>query len=134
MENVHETRYVQAEGQRRLVRCFDPVTGDVVASWPGDLSGGVDRRLLHRGEIRAGPTGGLPLAHRWQPLRDATGYRLTSRLRHRSQDTQSGRDQDAVPAGGARAVRAALARRSIGAKLACSCESAARFRPMSACW
>jgi hypothetical protein len=47
---------------------------------------------------------------------------------------QSGRDQDAVPADIAGAARAALARRSSGAKLACSCESVARFRPMSACW
>jgi hypothetical protein len=50
MENVNETWYVQVEGQRRLVRCFDPVTEDVVASWPGDLTGDTDRRLLHRGE------------------------------------------------------------------------------------
>jgi hypothetical protein len=60
MENVHETRYVQAEGQRRLVRCFDPVTGDIVASWPGDLSGGVDRRLLHRGEYEPDPPEDFP--------------------------------------------------------------------------
>jgi hypothetical protein len=50
MENVSETRYVLVEGQRRLVRCFDSATGDVVASWPGDLTGDTDRRLLHPGE------------------------------------------------------------------------------------
>ena len=60
MENVSETRYVQAEGQRRRVRCFDPVTEDVVASWPGDLTGGTDRRLLHRGEYEPDPPEDFP--------------------------------------------------------------------------
>jgi hypothetical protein len=60
MENVNETRYVQAEGQRRLVQCFDPVTEDVVASWPGDLTGGTDRRLLHRREYEPDPPEGFP--------------------------------------------------------------------------
>ena len=60
MENVNEAWYVQAEGQRLLVRCFDPVTQDVIASWPGDLSGGVDRRLLHRAEYEPDPPEDFP--------------------------------------------------------------------------
>ena len=81
MENVNEAWYVQAEGQRLLVRCFDPVTQDVIASWPGDLSGGVDRRLLHRAEYEPDPPRGLPLANRWQPLHNATNHRLIPRPR-----------------------------------------------------
>jgi hypothetical protein len=60
MEHVGETRYVVAGGQRRLVQCFDPVTEDVVASWPGDPTGGSGRRLLHRGEYEPDPPEDFP--------------------------------------------------------------------------
>jgi hypothetical protein len=61
MENVNETRYVQAAGQRRLVLCFDPVTEDVVAAWPTRMDGGPgDRRLLHRAEYEPDPPEGFP--------------------------------------------------------------------------
>ena len=60
MENVSETRYVLVEGQRRLVRCFDSATGDVMASWPGDLTGDTDRRLLHPGEYEPDPPEDFP--------------------------------------------------------------------------
>jgi hypothetical protein len=60
METVSETRYVLAGGQRRLVRCFDPETEDVVASWPGDLTGDTDRRLLHRDEYEPDPPEDFP--------------------------------------------------------------------------
>ena len=60
MENVSETRYVQTDGQRRLVRCFDPVTEDVLAAWPGDPTGGPSRRLLHRDEYEPDPPEDFP--------------------------------------------------------------------------
>jgi hypothetical protein len=60
MENVNETRYVQTDGQRRLVHCFDPETEDVLAAWPGDSTGGTDRRLLHRDEYEPDPPEGFP--------------------------------------------------------------------------
>jgi len=60
MENVDGTRYVQTDGQRRLVRCFDPVTEDILAAWPGDPTGGTDRRLLHRDEYEPDPPEDFP--------------------------------------------------------------------------
>jgi hypothetical protein len=60
MENVSETRYLIANGERRLVRCFDPVTEDVLASWPGDLTGDSDRRFLHREEYEPDPPEDFP--------------------------------------------------------------------------
>ena len=35
---VSDARFVQVSGQRLLVRCYDPGTGDVVALWPSDVS------------------------------------------------------------------------------------------------
>ena len=37
-QTVSDARFVQVGGQRLLVRCYDPDTGDVVALWPSDVS------------------------------------------------------------------------------------------------
>jgi hypothetical protein len=39
-QTVSDARFVQVGGQRLLVRCYDPDTGDVVALWPSDVSRG----------------------------------------------------------------------------------------------
>src|SRR5215470_12288975 len=36
-QTVSDARFVQVGGQRLLVRCYDPDTGDVVALWPSDV-------------------------------------------------------------------------------------------------
>lgn len=37
-QTVADARFVQVGGQRVLVRCYDPDTGDVVALWPSDVA------------------------------------------------------------------------------------------------
>jgi hypothetical protein len=37
-QTVGDARFVQVGGQRLLVRCYDPDTGDVVALWPSEVS------------------------------------------------------------------------------------------------
>jgi hypothetical protein len=37
-QTVSDARFVQIGGQRLLVRCYDPESGEVVVIWPSDLS------------------------------------------------------------------------------------------------
>jgi hypothetical protein len=39
LQTVSDARFVEVDGRRVLVRCYDPDTGDVVAVWPSEVSG-----------------------------------------------------------------------------------------------
>jgi hypothetical protein len=70
LETITDARYVQVAGQRCLALCYDPDTGDVVATgvWPvtdfsvADLADAraEARRLLRRGEYEPDVQGDDP--------------------------------------------------------------------------